>query len=152
MVGSEKTDTKSFLTGMKYIPADALTDEGIDHSQISKITATSFVRQRSKALYGAPLVLIRKNERLQMDYWDDGPIAFTSTIVGIGVGRSSLATLKRIYSRLRNRHSTYRFSCVLHGSKAFVSKATAILKQDIDSLPFPEDASELSLSYWEQII
>ena len=38
-------------------------------------------------------------------------------------------------------------ACVLHGSKQFVAKATAILKQDIDALPFPDDPAELQLCF-----
>jgi hypothetical protein len=41
---------------------------------------------------------------------------------------------------------------VLNGSQLFTSKATAILKQDIDNLPYPDDASDLRLAYWERIL
>jgi hypothetical protein len=40
----------------------------------------------------------------------------------------------------------------MHGSRSFVSRATAINKQDIDFLPFPENSAELELSFWEQAI
>lgn len=152
MVGKGESDKKSFLTGMRYLPAEALTDQGIDYKQISKVTDTSFIREREESLYDPPLVLIRKNERLQIAYWDNGRIAFTSTLVGIGAGGSNAAVLKKILSRFQDRHSTYRLSCVLHGSKAFVAKATAILKQDIDSLPFPEKDDDLALSFWERAV
>ena len=33
-----------------------------------------------------------------------------------------------------------------------MAKATAILKSDIVSLPFPEDESELALTFWEQAL
>ncbi len=36
--------------------------------------------------------------------------------------------------------------------KRLVGKATAILKSDIESLPFPEDEAELQLSFWEQVL
>jgi hypothetical protein len=37
----------------------------------------------------------------------------------------------------------------LNGSQSLVGKATAILKQDIDALPYPEAAGSLALSFWE---
>ncbi len=147
--GSHKN---SFLTGMKYLPSDVLEEGGIDRSKLGKVTQTGFERERDKDLYKAPLIVIRKNERLQMDLWEDGPLAFAIRVVGIGVGRSTEGVLKKLYGRLKRRHATYRLSCVLHGTEAFVAKATAIRKQDIDALPFPEHESELALSFWEQAI
>jgi hypothetical protein len=144
--------TNSFLTGMTYLPSQALEEDGIVRSKLERLTQTGFERERDKELYDAPMIVIRKNERLQMDYWDKGRLAFAIRVVGIGVGRSSKAILKQVYKRLKGRHDTYRLSCVLHGTEAFVAKATAIRKQDIDSLPFPEDESELALSYWEKAI
>lgn len=142
----------SFLTGMNYLPSRALDDGGIDKSQIKTLEKTNFERQRAKELYNAPLILIRKNERLQVDYWGSGPLAFSIRIVGIGVGSSSESVLKGMFSRIKKRHNTYRLSCVMHGTEAFVAKATAIRKQDIDALPFPEHESDLTLSFWEKTI
>ena len=48
--------------------------------------------------------------------------------------------------------TVYRFCCALNGSQAWVGKATAILKQDIDLLPYPEDSKELELSFWENAL
>jgi hypothetical protein len=152
IIGSGGDTPASFLTGMTYLPAEALTDDGVDAHRLSTVTATSFHTETKESLYDPPLVLIRKNERLPLAYWNGGRLAFTSTIIGIGRGKASQATLKKIYSRLRDHHSTYRLSCAMHGSKAFVAKATAILKQDIDSLPFPAKDSDLSLSFWERVI
>lgn len=151
IVGNRKYKCK-FLTGMRFLPADALTEGGVDCEQLTKVTETHFEGPREESLYQSPLILIRKNERLQLDYWDNGPLAFTSTLVSIGLGDGTVALLKKMYSQLEDRHRTYRLSCMMHGSKAFVAKATAILKQDIDGLPFPENASELDLSFWEKAI
>ncbi len=60
--------------------------------------------------------------------------------------------LKEVYDRLIAFHCTYRLACMIHGSKAFVAKATAILKQDISALPFPKEKSALRLSFWERVI
>ena len=116
------------------------------------MTETRFEGPREESLYQAPLVLIRKNERLQLAFWDHGALAFTSTVVSIGLGQAKRELLEKVYSQLKEHHRTYRLSCMMHGSKAFVAKATAILKQDIDKLPFPEDPSELELSFWEAAI
>jgi len=41
--------------------------------------------------------------------------------------------------------------CALNGT-SLVGKATTLLKQDIDELPFPEDLNEFSLSFWEKAL
>jgi hypothetical protein len=148
----DKSHTNSFLTGMTYLPSMALEEKGINRKKLDKVKEIGFERERDKDLYNAPLIVIRKNERLQMDYWDEGRLAFAIRIVGIGVGKSSETVLKKLYSRLKSKHDTYRLAAVLHGTEAFVAKATAIRKQDIDALPFPDNESELSLSFWERAI
>ncbi len=83
MVGHQNTQ-KSFLTGMRYLPPEGLTDGGIDHDALDTVKETDFQWPRSPSIYEPPLILIRKNERLQIGFWDDGPLAYTSTLVGIG--------------------------------------------------------------------
>lgn len=148
----DESNTDSFLNGMKYLPSEALEDDGIDRERLETLNEPGFERSREEDLYDAPLIVIRKNERLQMDYWNEGPLAFSQSIVGVGVGQSSKATLKKLFLRLKSRHDTYRLACILHGTASFVAKATAIRKQDIDSLPFPENDLDMELSYWEKII
>jgi methylase of polypeptide subunit release factors len=152
IIGGKKTSAKSFLTGMTYLPTEALTEKGIDRKHLSKVTQQSFHTAYTESRYKSPIILIRKNERLQIALWLQGSIAFTSSIVGIGVGGATPSAVKKIYSRLRNQHETYQLFCAMHGSKAFVAKATAVLKQDIDRLPFPKDESQMKLSFWERVI
>ncbi len=151
IVGNRK-NAAPFLTGMRRLPAEALTSEGIDESRITVVTETHFEGPRVESLYQPPVMLVRKNESLPFAFWTNGPLAFSSTIVGIGVGKSPTATLKHVVERFAGYHRTYRLCCMLHGSKAFVAKATAILKQDIDALPYPEEPADLALSFWEEAI
>ena len=144
--------TAPFLTGMHYLPAKALTAQGVDGDEIGDVTETHFEASRAQSLYNSPLLLIKKHETLPLMYWDGPNLAFTSTIVGIGVGQSEEKVLRSLAEQITSRHRTYRLACVLHGSKAFVAKATAILKQDIDALPFPDDPSDLDLSFWEEAL
>lgn len=151
IVGNRK-QRSAFLTGMKYLPAEALENSGINRNEIGVVVETHFEGPREQVRYQPPLILIRKNERLPMAFWNEGPLAFTSTIVAIGAGSSNVTYIEELFARLNEKHRTYMLACMLHGSKAFVSKATATLKQDIDSLPLPEDGSELDLCFWEQVL
>ena len=53
-------------------------------------------------------------------------------------------------SSLRTRF--YQFFCSLNGIQAGIGKATAITKNEIERLPFPEDSSELELAFWEEAL
>jgi hypothetical protein len=53
---------------------------------------------------------------------------------------------------LRRHHDLYLFAVTVNGSQALVGKATAILKSDIELLPYPENESDLDLTFWEQAL
>jgi len=40
----------------------------------------------------------------------------------------------------------------LNGTESLVGKATALRKQDIDSLPYPEDPADLDFAFWEDAL
>jgi hypothetical protein len=58
--------------------------------------------------------------------------------------------LVSLFKTLQTQNSFYQFAGLLNGSQMLVGKATALLKQDIDRLPFPDDPTEISLSFWEE--
>ena len=55
-------------------------------------------------------------------------------------------------AHLTKRRRLYQFCCGINGSQSLVGKATAILKQDIDALPYPEREEDLDLSFWEEAL
>ena len=65
---------------------------------------------------------------------------------------SQKSELRGAYDTLRHNHDIYRFACALNGTQSLVGKATSILKQDIDCLPYPEDPRELSISFWKEAL
>jgi hypothetical protein len=140
------------LTGKPFLPTAALSTTGFDPSKLGVVKATHFVRARSPALYEPPLVLIREHESLPMAYWDQSTLTFKDKIVGIHAPSVDRVAHKQFYDALRRHHDFYRFAVTLNGSQALVGKATAILKGDIESLPYPENGSDLVLSFWEQVL
>lgn len=142
----------SFLTGKPFLPTKALTEEGIDHARLGIVEAKEFSRPRDAELYRAPLIVIREHESLPMDFVSTGTLAFKHKIVGIAAPPSERTALKSVFDRLHRRRRQYQFLCALSGKQGLVGKATAILKTDIDRLPFPDDESELDLAFWEIIL
>ncbi len=139
-----------FLTGKPLLPAVAFTDEGIDHTQLSTVKETTFASPRREAFYTPPLILIKETASLPIVLWDEGPIAYGHRIVGIHAPSAQSAVLQSMYQMLRERHATYRFCTALHSTEAGIDRATSIRKQDLDALPYPENAEELAFCDWEQ--
>ena len=138
-----------FLHNKPLLPTGALTDDGIDASAIGVVEETHFKHPVREEVFLAPLILIKEHESLPMGFWDNGPLAYKDKIVGIHADESKTEELKEVFCKLISRKRLYQFCCALNGSQALVGKATAILKQDIDALPYPESDEDLELSFWE---
>jgi type I restriction-modification system DNA methylase subunit len=147
-----KGKPSSFLKNVDYLPSDGLTESGIDHNKIRKLKALTFIRPRRKENYVPPLVLIRKIESLPIGYWEKSFLSYSHEIIGLKSPPEQAPDLIKTYDFLRKNNVFYRFMITLHGSCALTERETAILKGDVESLPYPENAKELVLSFWEQIL
>jgi SAM-dependent methyltransferase len=140
------------LTGQPFLPTSALTNEGFRVEDLETVTATSFYRPGRPTLFEPPLVLIREHESLPVAYWDQSVLTFKDKIVGIHAPLVDKHEHMQFYETLQRVRDCYRFAAMLNGSQALVGKATALLKSDIEALPYPEDESELDLTFWEQVL
>lgn len=141
-----------FLTGLPLLPTRALTSSGIDESKIGIVEETKFRSPYSADRYSSPLLLIKELDTLPIAFWSSGPLAYKHTIVGIHCHKQYSENLRRLYATLNTHRRFYSLCCKLNGTQGFVGKATAILKQDIDILPYPEKEEDLALSFWESIL
>ncbi|WP_089725284.1 HsdM family class I SAM-dependent methyltransferase [Candidatus Thiosymbion oneisti] len=141
-----------FLEGKPLLPTDALTDSGIDEAKISNVKERLFCSARTEDRYTTPLVLIKETDSLPIVFWDKGFIAYRHQIIGIHTPPSQVSDLHHFYEFLIKNHALYRFACTLNGTRSLVGKSTSILKRDIDILPYPEAAEEISLSFWENAL
>lgn len=141
-----------FLTGKPLIPTTAFTNACIDATKIETVKATHFRSAYTENRYSAPLVMIKEISSLPIAYWDNGFLAYRDKIVGIHAPRSQASILLKLHDTLLLNHNIYQFSCTLNGTQSLIGKATAILKHDIDKLPYPEDMNDLSFSFWEDAL
>ncbi len=102
--------------------------------------------------YSPPLILIKEHSDLPIVFWEKHFLAYRDKIVGIHAPREQHPELRDVCERIRQRHDIYQFCCTVNGSQALVGKETAILKQDIDSLPYPECQDDLAFSFWEEAL
>jgi hypothetical protein len=141
-----------FLTGKPCLPTEAFDDNGLDESKIGTAESTRFRSAYTESRYSPPLILIKENESLPIAFWNKHFLGFRAKIISIHAPKKDVAQLRAIYDILTSRHDFYRLCVAVHGVQSLVSRATAILKKDVDTLPFPESESDLDLTFWEEAI
>jgi hypothetical protein len=146
-----KREPAPWLTGKPFLPTEALTETGIDESQIGVVTATRFRSAYSDRRYSAPIVMIKEHELLPCAFRNQGFLAYKDKIVGISAGSADAPKLERFYKRFVSNKRVLRALCMLFGSQALTGKSSAILKRDIDVLPWPENGA-WNLAEWERLL
>jgi type I restriction-modification system DNA methylase subunit len=142
----------SWLTGKSLLPSSALTTKGINRDKIKKVEDTLFTAPRTEIRYTAPLVLIRELDSLPSAFLERGFLAFGHQIVSIHAPSQQASELRAFHDDFVSNRDALRALCAILGTRAFTSKATSILKRDIDVLPWPQNGARWDLSDWEKIL
>jgi len=154
MIGGKRGHKPApYITGSRSLPAQAFTEIGIDEKKIDNIHLTSFYYLPNPKIFQPPHVLIKEiicNDRLpvvlRMDH-----LTFQSRIVGIHAPMEELEDLKVLAQNI-STNKIYPFFIAGTSGQYLVNKSSAILKSDIDKLPYPEDQNEMELDDHEQYI
>jgi hypothetical protein len=80
-----------------------------------------------------------------------GFLAYKHKIVGIHAESRDERELHQFYRSFLENRNALRAAGILLGTQALVGKSTAILKRDIDALPWPENG-DWDFSHWEKIL
>ncbi len=143
----------NFLTGFPTLPTSAFTENGIDYNQIERLNEKEFEAPRQIELFQEPLALIKEivgKKELVVEYVDRPFLSFRKGINGIHVPAVDSDKLKSLVNVLKEHSKVYIFYTIASSGRAGVSKATSLLKKDIDLLPYPNNIEELKLSKIEQ--
>ncbi len=144
-----------FLSGAKTIPTEALTEKGIDHSKIYRLEEAVFYRSKeeSKVIFKGPHLLIREVAgRTSMPIaFEEQDLSFKHQIIGVHAPKEDIAELKQIEKRIHGNRVCL-FYLAAYSSRYMVGRATSILKNDIDNLPYPKDENEFDFSEIENIL
>ena len=126
--------TAEHLTGKRYLPTKAFTQEGIDETQIAPLTAKLFKDPGNPRQFEPPAVLVRLLDTLptalRRDY-----LTYRDDIVGIKAPANELDELERLRSNLVRLNDLHRFFLYATAPQMFVGKATVPQKYDLDRLP-----------------
>ncbi len=136
------------------LPTEAFSESGVNKSQITNETESLFHTTGDKRIYYPPHILIKENigkNKLPI-YFSDEYLTFKDSIIGIAAPETDRKELLDLYSAFEEFNNVYRFFITSTSNKYLIKKATVIHKQDVMSLPYPEDKEELKLSFVEQIL
>jgi len=150
----EKKLKSSFLTGKRFLPTEALTINGINRSKIvDSLTTELFHSKGNEDIYKAPHILIKEaiidNSFPVVLSFED--LTFQRRIVGIHAPNKDLSLLRRISKRIAG-NKLYPFYIAATSGQYLVNKSSAIYKQDIDNLPFPEKEEDIEITLIENIL
>jgi len=149
----KKYKKADYLTGSYAIPTNAFTEHGIDNKKLFKLEEEYFLWPRKKEIYSGPHVLIKEvfsEKSLQIVYRDDD-FSFKHQIMGIHAPKEQCNELYTIKKRMEN-NPIYPFYVAAFSGVFMISRATSILKKDIENLPYPEDEKDMALSDIENIL
>lgn len=143
------------LTGKNCLPTEALTEKGIDENKIHILEKKYFLRDRkkNKSIFKAPHILIKEGaarDSISIAFRDDD-LVFKDKILGIHAPEEDREELLDIKTRIKGNR-VYLFCAGAFSRQHLISRGAAILKKDIENLPFPVDESEMELSEIEQIL
>ena len=151
----KKYKKADYLTNKKTIPSCALTEKGIDDDKIYILREEYFEwnRKKNRLIFNRPHLLIREvvgEASIPVAFRNDN-LSFEHEIIGIHDPSGQIDKLLEIEKRIKNNR-TYIFHVAGFSGRLMIGRATAILKKDIEALPYPEDEQELELSEIEQIL
>ncbi len=155
IVGKNRAKHKAdFLTGKDFILSDALTESGIDETKKGLIKAEFFATTYNKELYEPPLLLIKQRlgKKHFITAFRDQPTRFMQRILGISAPPEDKDELISINKFLHHNFKLLFFFISGCSSEFLIRRSSAIQKDDIDMLPYPEDKTILNLSPMEEIL
>lgn len=144
----------AFITGKPCLPTEAFTEEGINEKAIYIAKETHFKDPAFEELFKPPHILVKENigeEKIPV-YFSEKYLTHKHNIVGISAPKKEKAELKTLYTYLQKRNDLFRLYIAAYSNQLFINKNTAILKQDIMAIPYPENIGDLKLSFAEKII
>ncbi len=139
------------ITGHPVLPSKALTSTGIDAGEIRLEKATHFKTSYTKERFTAPLLLIRAHMDLPHDILTKGYLTYTQMIIGFSSSICDTNKIEFLDKWIKDYKKALIAFVAASSHRVFTQKATALSKDDIDSLPFNENDG-LQLSSHELIL
>lgn len=138
------------LINQPLLPSEALTESGIDISQITVVSGQEFRSAYKPSRFTPPILLIREQMDLHNEIWTKSYLTYKNQIVGFPAPAKDLSKLRDVSAWFSRHSSLLKFHAAACSVKLFTQKATTLSEIDVNNLPYPERS--LSISDNEQII
>lgn len=141
----------SHINGKAFLPSEAITEKGIDSSQISVAPNGPIEGPRSERRFTPPMLLFREQMDLPFGLWTTSYLTYGHQILGFCSPRSHMSQLRELKQWLEVQSQCLRAYVAATSPRLFCQKSTSIAGFDITSLPYPE-SQDLKLTPHEEII
>jgi hypothetical protein len=152
---NETPSLASWITGKPNVPPEALTKEGIDWNSVKPINKLFFERPRgtTRLIFSPPHILIKEVvDGLTIPaFYSDEELVFTNRFVGVHAPKKDEDKIRKL-ATLLNDSGLYGVIAAVLSNQMLVGRATALLKNDIMVLPYPDDTQKMEPTYWEQAL
>ncbi len=141
-----------YVIGKRSVDASAFRNGNVNLSCSKIVPNRKILRPRKASIYTAPLLMIHKHMDIAHGYLPEGYMTYQHEIFGISAAsQRDGGRLSRLAKWLDSSHNSLLAYIAASSVAGFVSKATAILSDDIKRLPYPVDEN-LNLSLHEEIL
>lgn len=128
------------ITGKAYLPSVALTEEGLDASQITIVKAKLFKSFYTSRRFSPPMLLVREHMDIAHCLWTKSYLTYSQRIVGFCAPEKDAKKLRKVNDWLFDAQRVIKAYLALVSPSLFVQKATALQADDIYSIPYPENS------------
>lgn len=139
------------ITGKKYLPSEALLENGPDLSKISLAKGKLFRSPYTSNRFTPPMLLIHEQMDLAHCLWTDSYLTYGNQVVGFCAPHQDIAALRKVDKWMSSSRRGLQAFLALTSPRLFAGKATSLLANDIYSFPFP-DSGNLELSQNENVL
>lgn len=145
----------NWITGKPHIKVDSLRAHGGFERSLSPCELHFFHRNCSsiKSIFQPPHVIIKKivdGAYIPAVFTDD-EMVFCKRFISIHAPKCDKDKLQKLANLFVGSY-LYAILAALVSSEMLVKRATALLKNDIMALPYPDDMQDLELNFWEQAL
>lgn len=145
------SNSATHLVGKRLMLSTALTESGIDEDKLTRVEDKPIEGPRTRQLFTAPFLVVRKHQSLQHAVLEKGYLTFKSEFVGFAANGHSAKGLRRLSRWLKTNSDVLRAYTAATSTRLLTRKATAISSADIMALPFTA-AGTLDISPNEKIV
>jgi hypothetical protein len=142
------------ITGKTFVPASAISEEGLAEDQLSICDVTKFHRPTNELIYTPPHLLLRANigKKGLMVYLSDEYHVFRNKIIGIHAPAEFRDELVDLMNYLKHHGKLLRFAILATSSQIKVNRHSVPMTEDFMDLPYPSDNANLNISEVEHIL